>query len=136
MRTGAAQAVPGSAPKVDLVFDVDCPNVDAARCVIRRALVATGFPPVWREWTRDAADTPPALRGLGSPTILVDGTDVSIVEGPVTDIERSNSCRIYHHGDALRGVPPVEVIARALESSSSPRGPGCDGSPVTRLVAS
>ena len=43
MKTGAARPVPVSAPKVDLVFDVDCPNVDAARRLVRHALIASGF---------------------------------------------------------------------------------------------
>jgi len=119
MKPGTARSVPVSAPKVDLVFDVECPNVDGARWVIRQALVAAGFQPVWREWTRDSADTPPALRGLASPTIFIDGNDVSVDARSTTGQERWNSCRIYDHGDALSGAPPLEVVSAALTEAHS-----------------
>ena len=114
MTTRVAEVGLVSSPEVDLVFDVDCPHVGEARRLLRHALSSSGFPPVWREWTRDATDTPPALRGLGSPTILIDGIDVSTDETSRARPERSFSCRIYHHGDALRGVPPIALITRAL----------------------
>ena len=112
--SGASNGKPVSSPEVDLVFDADCPHVDEARLLLRRALIATGLPPAWREWTRDAADTPPTLRGLGSPTIVVDGADVGGGQPVATDRERVNSCRIYYHGDELRGVPPLDMVTRAL----------------------
>ena len=122
MTTDAAQAMSGSAPTVDLVYDVDCPNVDEARHVLRHALAETGFPPVWREWPRDAADTPPALRGLGSPTILVDGNDVSADATPASGHERPNSCRIYHYGHTLSGAPPLDVVTAALTEARGRMG--------------
>ena len=104
-------------PEVDLVFDRDCAHADEARLLIRRAMVAAGLRPTWREWTRDNADTPPSLRGLGSPTILVDGTDVSTGEPAAADDKRANSCRIYHDSGQLRGVPPLDAVTRALEKT-------------------
>ena len=104
-------------PEVELVFDRDCPHADEARLLLRRAMVATGLPPTWREWTRDSADTPPSLRQLGSPTILVDGTDVCTDEPAATDATLANSCRIYHDNGRLRGVPPLEAVTRALEKT-------------------
>lgn len=103
--------------EIDLVFDVDCPHVEEARRLLRDALRATGLPPQWREWNRDAPDTPASLRGLGSPTILVDGKDVSTGTSPATDHDVANSCRVYHDGHELRGVPPFDVITRALENT-------------------
>jgi hypothetical protein len=85
-----------------------------ARPLIRRALVDAGLPAQWREWKRDAADTPTALRGLASPTILVHGADVSVRELARGESERANACRVYRHGEQMRGVPPLEAIAAAL----------------------
>ena len=113
-RTGAEPNLAG-VPEVDLVFDPNCPHVDEARLLLRRAMVATGFPPTWREWTRDSVDTPPSFRGLGSPTILVDGIDVTIDEAPAIDDRRANSCRIYHDNGRLCGVPPLDAVTQALE---------------------
>ena len=103
-----------SAPTVELVFDPDCPNVDEARELLRAALAATDVRAAWREWRRDAAETPPALRGLGSPTILVDGTDVSGPEGDAGAVGRANCCRVYLDGGRFRGVPPLAVLTAAL----------------------
>ena len=115
-RTGARPNLT-RVPEVDLVFDPDCPHVDEARLLLRRAMVATGLRPTWREWTHDSADTPPSLRGLGSPTILVDGTDVSTDEPATIDDTLANSCRIYHDGGRLRGVPSLDAVTRALEKT-------------------
>lgn len=105
---------PVAAPAVDLVFDADCPNVDDARTLLRTALIAAGLPPAWREWERDGADTPARLRGLGSPTILVNGIDVSGAERTDDGSERANCCRVYDFDGRLRGVPALGAVAGAL----------------------
>lgn len=108
---------PGPTPTVDLVFDAQCPNLADARVLLRAALMASGLPPVWREWERDRADTPAELRGLGSPTILVDGVDVSGMDEADTDAGRANACRVYDQDGWLRGVPPLAAITTALARS-------------------
>lgn len=102
-------------PRVDLVVDLDCPNVEEARALLRTALARAGYPATWREWERDAAGTPPELRGLGSPTILVEGVDVSGPEPTERLSERANCCRVYVNGGRLRGIPALEVVETALE---------------------
>ena len=108
-----------STTTVDLVFEAACPHVDDARALLRRALVDAGLPVSWREWNRDADETPSRLRGLGSPTILVNGSDVMTSD---TELEavRSNGCRLYQHGSELRGVPPLDAVTRALRVSVRP----------------
>ena len=101
------------APTVDLVYDSDCPNVDEARALLREALTQSGLLQVWREWKRDDAETPPGLRGLGSPTILVNGVDVSGNEEEDVS-ERANCCRIYQHHGRLRGVPELGAVSSAI----------------------
>ena len=101
-------------PRVDLVFDLDCPNVEEARALLQTALSRAGYLATWREWERDAAGTPPELRGLGSPTILVEGLDVSGPEPTDRPSERANCCRVYENGDRLRGVPALKAVESAL----------------------
>jgi mercuric ion transport protein len=99
-------------PIVDLVFDVDCPNVDSARALLRTALEQVGATAQWREWDRASPNTPEALRGWGSPTILVDGSDVDGRSAMST--EAGTCCRLYLHEGRLRGVPALGDVLAAL----------------------
>ena len=100
----------GSIPKVELVFDPDCPNVAAAREALRRGFAAAGVAPRWCEHL--SSEAPEYARGLGSPTILVDERDVTAGAEPSPEA----CCRVYETADGrLAGVPDVETIARAIE---------------------
>lgn len=103
-------------PRVELIYDADCPNIDAARSALLRGMAEAGLPPAWTEWDRRAPASPPHARHYGSPTILVDGRDVAGAEpGPGAD-----ACRVYEHEPGgLNGVPPVERIAAALRSTGA-----------------
>jgi mercuric ion transport protein len=101
-------------PTVDLVFDDDCPHIDDARALLQTALAQAGLPTQWREWHRDASETPKALRGLGSPTIFVNGLDVSGAEETGRQLVHANSCRVYPSGGRLRGVPALSTLVIAL----------------------
>lgn len=101
-------------PKIELVYDRDCPNVEATRVVLRRALGKAGLPEEWTEWDREAPESPEHARSYGSPTVLVGGTDVS-GDGGESD---ANCCRVYAGADGgLRGVPAFEDVVRALAAS-------------------
>ena len=104
-------------PPVDLVYDRDCPNVGEARVLLREALTQLGMRPVWREWERDSAETPPELRGFGSPTILVNGVDISGNED--ADVaDHANCCRVYQHHGRLRGVPELGNVTSAIQKAA------------------
>ena len=62
-------------PLVELVFFDGCPYVDVARVRIRSALDAISNIAVYREWSDDDPAAPGYVRGLPSPTVLVDGRD-------------------------------------------------------------
>lgn len=101
-------------PRVELVYDADCPNVEAARSQLRLALAQAGQAPQWGEWERSDPAAPPYVRRYGSPTILVDGRDVA--GGAPTD---ANCCRLYHgENGRLQGVPSAETIAAALRQAA------------------
>jgi hypothetical protein len=99
-------------PKVELVYDADCPNVDHARAQLRLALEEAGQEPQWAEWASDAPSAPAYACGHGSPTVLVNERDVAAEDGG------PNSCRLYEQGDGrLRGVPAVAAIVSALRAA-------------------
>jgi mercuric ion transport protein len=105
-------------PTVELLYFSECPNVPTAREQLRRAFTSVGALPVWTE-VDVAADTAPAhARGYGSPTILVDGKDVT---GAAPG--SGSSCRIYAGSDTP-GVPPLVAIVAALHASPPRRSSG------------
>jgi hypothetical protein len=101
--------------RVELVYDRDCPNVDAARVVLRRAFAEIGIAPAWEEWDLHARDSPDYVRGHGSPTILVNGQDVAGAEPSAS----ADCCRLYtSDAGGLHGVPPVAQIVAAMRKSN------------------
>lgn len=104
-------------PRVELVFDPTCPNVDMARSAIRAALVSLGVPLEWKEWEREAEATPHELRAFGSPTVLVNGFDV-VDNGNAAAGADANSCRVYmDECGCLGGAPSSRQIVAAIEST-------------------
>lgn len=102
-------------PKIELIIDAGCPNVEAARGVLREALVEAGIEAEWTEWDRESDGSPAYAREYGSPTILVDGIDVS-GQGSQSD---ANCCRVYVAADgAFRGVPGREAVLSALQPAA------------------
>jgi mercuric ion transport protein len=102
-------------PTVELLFIAECPNVPAAREVLRRAMEQAGLQPSWSEYDVTEPGAPAHTRGFGSPTILVEGNDVT---GSAPSAGGC-SCRVYP-GSEVRGVPPLEGIVRALLAGRSP----------------
>ena len=101
-------------PKIEMVYDPTCPNVDLARTAIRTALAAIGAPIAWREWDCTDPATPEALRVLGSPSVLVNGQDVGCGGGSMAQAD-ANSCRIYRDDcGCICGAPSVELILKAI----------------------
>jgi hypothetical protein len=97
-------------PEIILLYDADCPNASPARAALREALWRAGIEPRWVEYDRAALGTPKGFLRYGSPTILVDGTDIAGERGePV-----AAACRVYPDAHGFRGVPPVETILVAI----------------------
>ena len=103
-----------SDPRIDLVYDRDCPNVARARAMIRAALQEVGVELFWWEWDRDNAATPVALRGYGSPTVLVNGRDVDCEKNDSVEAD-GNSCRVYFDEcGCICGAPSATLITSAI----------------------
>ena len=101
-------------PDVTLIYDPDCPNVDAARRALGAALGELGLPETWHE--RNQAETP-TREPFASPTILVGGRDVA----GAADVA-GRGCRLYVDDDGARApAPPVSAIVRALRAALTDR---------------
>ncbi len=97
--------------RVELLYAPDCPNLGMAREHLTRAFKSAGLEAEWHEWLQSDADSPDYTRDYASPTILVDGRDVS-TDSVVVD---ADSCRLYTGEDGnLTGAPPVVAITTAL----------------------
>ncbi len=101
-------------PEVELIYDLDCPNVTEARTRLLRAFAAAGVAPRWREWDRVDGSSPPYVARCASPSILVNGVDVD--GGSDT---AGSACRLYRDAAGrLSGAPSVETVAAALRSAA------------------
>ena len=103
-----------NAMRVELIYDLGCPNVESARSMLIKAFTRTGQSARWREWDRNAADCPDYARGFGSPTILVNGRDIADANA----VEGSGACRVYTgDGGRLSPVPPLDAVCAALQAA-------------------
>ncbi len=105
---------------VELIYDADCPNVAATRSVLITAFTQTGTSARWKEWERSSPGSPAYAQSFGSPTILVDGRDVSSASA----MDGSGACRIYVDASGrLSGVPPLEDLIAALTNAAAEAAP-------------
>jgi hypothetical protein len=95
-------------PRIDLVYFEGCPNATKARDNLRAAIGHVGAELRWSEWDLMAESTPQKFRQHGSPTVLVNGTDVT---GGGHDAV-AMACR-------ADGAPSAETISEALSSHAS-----------------
>jgi len=100
---------------VEFVYNSDCPNITAARTRLLEAFVFLQLKPQWQEWEINDPDAPAYVRKSGSPTILVNGKDISgVTEGMI-----ASNCRIYiNENDSISGVPPLEKVVNALRAGN------------------
>jgi len=103
-------------PDVTLIYDAGCPGADPARANLATAFDQIGVAPEWREVCRSLASDFAAHPVVGSPTILVDGSDVvpgGLAAGP--------SCRPYADDHGVTAMaPPVPAIVAALRRAIEP----------------
>lgn len=91
-------------PQIQLVYFDGCPNAVKARENIRAAVAEAFAQPIeWTEWDLMSDSTPEDFKRYGSPTVLVDGHDVT-GDGPGND---AMACR-------TDGAPSIDVIAARL----------------------
>ena len=99
---------------VELIYSLDCPNVDLARSHLVRAFAQVGQAPKWSEHVIGDPATPEHAAGYGSPTILIDRRDVSGAPAGA-----NASCRLYRTEDGhLTRAPSIDQIATALSRAT------------------
>lgn len=102
---------------VELIYFSGCPNVPLARERLQQAFVIAGLTPQWREWERDDPASPVYARAYGSPTILVNGRDVT---GMKPSADGTGACRVYmQESGVIDGAPAVDIIATALHDADA-----------------
>lgn len=89
--------------RIELIYFEGCPNAAQARDNLRDAIDATGQDLTWSEWDLMSDSTPSDFRRYASPTVLVDGEDVT-GGGPETV---AMACR-------ADGAPSVELITARI----------------------
>jgi mercuric ion transport protein len=96
--------------KIQLLYFEGCPNLEAARLALRAALAAERIDAPIEEVDVESADAPESARGWGSPTILIDGQDV-------TGASRAtgSSCRLYPQGAPTVDELRARLVAAHLE---------------------
>ncbi|HEY4410375.1 MAG TPA: hypothetical protein VGO87_10870 [Acidimicrobiia bacterium] len=99
--------------QIDLLYVPDCPNRDAARNLLARALAFTDRVATVREREVHSGEEADRLGMRGSPTILIDGGDPFTPEAGPTGM----ACRLYRTDAGLRGVPPLPQLVEALTRS-------------------
>jgi hypothetical protein len=90
-------------PRVELVYFDGCPHAEDARTRLRSALNETGMPPHWEEWDTTEDATPTSYRRFGSPTVLVNGVDVS------------GGQQGSGMGCVVDGAPSVALLIKAIQ---------------------
>ena len=99
--------------KIQLLYFEACPNLERARLALRDAMVADQIDQAVEEIDVDSPTAPESLRGWGSPTILIDGKDVTGATRTT-----ASSCRLY-----ANGAPSVdEIRARLAAARRAPVG--------------
>ncbi len=99
--------------RIEILHVEDCPNAAEAGERTRAALAAVGAK--GREIAYRLITEPAQLEGLdfaGSPTILLDGTDLFPSDGATRDL----ACRVYVSHGRMAKLPADDEIAAALRS--------------------
>lgn len=99
----------GGHVRIELITFEGCPNAAEARANAHAAIAAAGLALSLREWDRDSADAPDYARRYPSPTILVNGRDVSGAD-PADGGHVAGACC------AAPGAPSVSSILAALSA--------------------
>ena len=95
---------------VTLLYFEGCPNWQQAAALIRR-LSAEQPDVVIEQRIVDTDENAHRVGFIGSPTILIDGTDPWASAGAPAGL----SCRMYATPEGLRGCPTWEMLLAAVE---------------------
>ena len=97
--------------KIEVLYLEGCPNHRPAMEQIFSVLREMGISEIVHQIPVATIEQAKAFRFPGSPTIRIDDEDI---EKEVGDLTVSYSCRTYAEHGKLSGVPPRELIRRAM----------------------
>ena len=97
-----------------LVFD-GCPNSEPTEKLIRETMSELGGEVKIEVVTVLDNYDAVAKRFLGSPSVRVNGKDLEIEEDAST--QYSMRCRIYRTDESQSGIPPKEVLIKAIQTA-------------------
>lgn len=96
---------------VTLRYFDGCPNWDTANARLRQALDSTGHSDVIVAHQKvETAEDAERLSFIGSPTVLIDGSDPFATPGAPVGL----ACRVYMMPGGLAGSPTVEQLTEAM----------------------
>ena len=101
--------------KIELLHIADCPNIDAARRLLKEALRELGLPEEISEIEVCDSVQAEALAFPGSPTVRVDNKDVETALPGQAGY--GLACRTYVIDGTRQGVPSQEIIREAIRSA-------------------
>jgi hypothetical protein len=104
--------------KVEVLYVADCPSHPAAVTMVKEVLAAQGVAAEITEVLVSDEQTARQLNFPGSPTIRINGRDVA---EPSENGVVALGCRLYP-GSLRIGVPPVEMVRRAVVEASEGGG--------------
>jgi hypothetical protein len=99
--------------KIEILYVLDCPHYPAALAELKNVLAAERISAPISELLVANPRMAEALKFCGSPTIRINGRDIA---GESETQHFAVSCRLYP-GEKLPGVPPAEMIHRALREA-------------------
>jgi protein-disulfide isomerase len=104
--------------KVEVLYVTDCPSHPPAVRLLKDVLAAEGIKAEITEVLVVDAQMASELKFRGSPTIRINGIDIA---GESSDTG-TFACRLYP-GSPQIGVPPIELVRRALTQARERRTP-------------
>lgn len=101
---------------IELIYEQTCPNIQLARDQLTKALTELALEPEWQEWDVTDDNAPDYIHGFGSPTILVNGKDVSAMNSEGHDY----CCRVYKDSNGNNGgAPSIKMITEAINNAAT-----------------
>lgn len=92
---------------IEVISIPNCPNHDATVERVKSVLCLESLPATVVERIVSNEAEARTVRFAGSPTVLVNGTDLE----PLAEISSNLACRIY---SGSGGIPSVELVKRAI----------------------
>lgn len=99
--------------EIEFLYFEGCPSVQPALNLLQKILREEGVESPIEMIAVKSDAMAEALKFPGSPTIRINGKDLETTYESALG-EYSQKCRVYEEGGVLTGVPPDELIRKAI----------------------